>query len=357
MASSVGLGTPLFVDDAPNTAATPFRSYEIGTRVNNVGTASANQVAGGVFPGVGAMAVTPGSGLAVQVAAGYCCVPAASALQGGYVFGAMTSQSLTLAAADPTNPRIDLVTAQVTDTGTSASSCSLSIVTGTAAFSPSPPSLSSLTAIVLAAVQVGAGVASLTSANITDERAYVTAPGGILPISSAAAAPAAPAWQLFYNVSAGALVTGSGTAGVVSPLPVLPWAPVISQVATTMSDSSSPGTLTTITTCSITTGGEDIEVFYKWPGWKVSSAPLLVTVQVSLDGTVMDQTVLFPASSSLASCGGSARWYSSAAESTTPSAGSHTVAFAFQSASGSATTTLAASGTALAVLRAAPASA
>lgn len=356
MASSVGLGTPLFVDDAPMTASTPFRSYEVGTRVNNVGTASANQVAEGVFPGVGAMAVSPGSGLAVQVAAGYCCVAAASAVQGGYVFGAMTSQGLTLAAADPTNPRIDLVTAQVTDTGTSASSCSLNIVTGTAAFSPSPPSIPS-TAIVLAAVLVGAGVASLTTANITDERAYVTAPGGILPISSAAAAPAAPPWQLFYNVSAGALVTGSGVAGVVSPLPVLPWAPVISQVATTMSDSGSPGTLTTITTASITTGGEDIEVYYKWPGWTVSTAPLLVTVQVSLDGTVMDQTVLFPASSTLASCGGSARWFSSAAASTTPSAGSHTVTFAFRSASGSATTTLAASGTALAVLRAAPVSA
>jgi hypothetical protein len=355
MASSIGLGTPLFVDDAPNTAAAPFRSYEVGTRTNNVGTASANQVAGGVFPSVGAMAVSPGSGLGVTVAAGYCCVPAASALNGGYIFGAMTSQSLTLAAADPTNPRIDLVTALVTDTGTSASSCSLAIVTGTPALSPSPPAVTP-PAIILAAIQVGPGVASLTTGNITDERSYVTAPGGVLPITSAAAAPAAPPWQIFYNVSAGALVTGSGVAGVVSPLPVLPWSPVVSQVATTLSDSASPGTLTTITTVSIVTGGEDIEVFYKWPGWKVSSAPLLVTVQVAIDGTVKDQTVLYPASSSLASCGGSARWYSSAAAATTPAPGSHTVTFAFQSA-GSATTTLAASGTALAVLRAAPASA
>lgn len=356
MASSVVLGTPLFVDDAPNTAANPFRTYEVGTRVSNVGTTSANQVAGGVFPSVGAMAVSPGSGLAVTVAAGYCCVPALSALNGGYVFGAMTSQSLTLSAADPTNPRIDLVTALVTDTGTSASACSLGIVTGTPSPSPSAPSITP-PGIVLAAVQVGAGVASLTTANITDERSYVTAPGGILPIASAADAPAAPAWQLFYNVSAGALVTGSGTAGVVSPLPVLPWAPVISQVSTTLSDSGSPGAVTTITTASITTAGEDIEVFYKWPGWKVSTAPLLVTVQVALDGTVVDQTVLYPASSSLASCGGSARWYSSAAAGTTPSASSHTVTFEFQSASGSATTTLPASGTALAVLRVAPVSA
>lgn len=356
MASSIGLGTPIFVDDAPNTAASPFRSYEVGTRVMNVGTPSANQVAGGVFPGVGAMAVSPGSGLGVTVAAGYCCVPAASALNGGYVFGAMTSQSLTLSAADPTNPRYDLITATVTDTGTSASSCGLAVVTGTPAGSPSPPSVTP-PAIVLAAVLVNAGSASISTGNITDERTYVTAPGGILPISSAAAAPAAPGWQLFYNVSAGALVTGSGVAGVVLPLPVLPWSPVVSQATTALSDSGSPGTLTTITTASFTTGGEDIEIFYKWPGFKVSSAPLLVTVQVSLDGTVADQTVLYPASSSLASCGGSARWYSSAGAGTTPAAGSHTATFAFQSASGSATTTLAASGTALAMLRAAPASA
>lgn len=356
MASSVTLGTPLFVDFAPNTAESPFRQYEVGTRVNNVGTATANQVAGGVFPGVGAMAVSPGSGLGVTIAAGYCCVPAASALNGGYVFGPMSSQSLSLASSDPTNPRIDLVIALVTDTGTSASSCGLSVITGTPAASPSPPSLPAAS-IVLGAVLVNAGSASLTTANITDERSYVVAPGGILPIANAAAAPAAPAWQLFFNVTSGSLCTGSGVAGSVLPLPVLPWVPQVSQVATTVSDSSAQGALTTITTATVTTAGEDIEVYYKWPGFKVGTAPLLVTVQVSVDGTVRDQTVLYPASSSVASCGGSARWYSSAASSTTPSAGSHTVTFSFQSASGSATTTLAGSGTALAVLRVAPVSA
>lgn len=356
MASSVSLGTALFMDYAADTAANPFRSYEIGTRVNNVGTSSANQVAGGVFPGVGAMAVSPGSGLAVTVAAGYCCVPAASALNGGYVFGAMTSQSLTLAAADPTNPRWDGVCAVVNDTGTSASSCSLEIVTGTPAGSPSFPSLPA-TSLLLAWVSVANGAASITTGNITDERSYVVAPGGILPIANAAAAPAAPAWQLFFEVESGSLVTGSGTAGVVLPLPVLPWGPPVVQVTTTLSDTAAKGVLTTICSATVTTGGEDIEVYYKWPGFTVSSAPLLVTVQVSVDGTVRDQTVLYPASSSIASCGGSARWYSSAGASTTPSAGSHTVTFAFQSASTSATTTLAASGTALAMLRVAPVSA
>jgi hypothetical protein len=356
MASSVTLGTPLFTDYAPDTASTPFRTYEVGTRVQNAGTASANQVAGGVFPGNGAMEVVPGSGLGVIVSAGYCAVAAASAAQGGYVFGAMSSQSLTLTPADPGNPRIDLITAHVNDAGNSSSAASLAVVTGTAASSPSAPSTPSFS-IVLAQVRVAAGAASLSSGSITDERAFVTAPGGILPIASASAAPAAPAYQLMLNIEAGSLVTGSGTAGVVSPIPVLPWTPVYEQVSTAMSDSSAQGALTTITTASVTTGGEDIEVYYKWPGFRAGSPPLLVTVQVSVDGTVTDQTVLYPASSSAASCGGSARWYSSSGASTTPSAGSHTVAFAFQSASSSVTTTLAATGTALAVLRVAPVSA
>ena len=356
MASSINLGTPLLVDFAAVTSSTPFRTYEVGTRTINAGTASANQVQGGVFPSVGGMAVSAGSGLAVTVAAGYCCVPAATAVQGGYITGAMNSQSLTLASADPTNPRIDLVCCEVTDTGTSASAAFLSVVTGTPASSPSPPSVPSV-AIVLAAVSVPAGAASLTSGNLTDERSFTVPPGGILPISSAAAAPAVPAYQLMYNIQAGSIVAGTGVAGTVAPIPVLPWAPVYSQVASTMSDTSAKGVLTTITTAAISTGGEDIEVYYKWPGWTVSSAPLLVTVQVSVDSTVVDQTVLYPASSSVASCGGSARWYSSAGASTTPSAGAHTITFAFQSASTSATTTLAASGTALAILRVAPASA
>ena len=101
MASSVALGTPAFVDDAADSAQTPFRTFDIGSRTINNGSASANQVGGGVYPGGGAMAVSAGSGMAVVVAAGYCCVPnSTSALQGGYVTGTMTSASLTLAAAD-----------------------------------------------------------------------------------------------------------------------------------------------------------------------------------------------------------------------------------------------------------------
>ena len=355
MASSISLGVPAFVDDAPDDAQTPFRTFECGTRVLNLGTASANQIAGGVFPGGGAMAVSAASGLNVTVAAGYCCVPSATATEGGYVFGTMVSQTLTLAAADPTSARIDIIVATVSDTG-SGSSCSVEVVTGTAALDPITPG-APVPSITLAQIQVNAAAASLTSSDITDERTYVVPPGGILPITTAAQAPALAAGvaQLMYNISAGAIVLGTTTAGTVSALPVLPWAPVMSLATSTVTDSSAKGVLTTITSASFTTaGGTDIEIYYKWPGFKVSTAPLLVTLEVQIDSTVVDQTVIYPSSSSVYSCGGSARYYTSSGQSNTPAAGSHTVTFSFQSASTSLTTTLYAASDYPAILRITP---
>jgi hypothetical protein len=343
------------MDTAALSAETPFRQYVVGTSVLNTGTTSANAVAGGVFPGGGAMAVSAGSGLAVNVAAGYCCVPAASAIQGGYIFGAMTEiTNLTLAAADPTNPRIDLIVAYVNDLGTSASAAYVQTVTGTPASSPSAPTPPT-PSIVLAEVQVNAGAASLTSGNITDERTYVVAPGGILPIANSGAAPAVPATQLMYNIAAGTIVQGTGTAGSVASLPVLPWVPVMAQATSNVTDSSAKGVLTTIATTStfVCDGSTDVEIYYKWTGFTVSTAPLLVTLEVKIDSTVVDQTVVYPASSSVFSCGGSARYYTSSG-SNRPIAGSHTVTFSFQSASSSFTTTLSASSTAAAVVRVTP---
>ena len=87
MATSASCGVPWLVDGPPLDAGNPFRQFDVGCRMNNVGTATAVQVPGGVYPGLGAMQVTAGSGLAVQVAAGYCCVPSPTTGQGGYIFG------------------------------------------------------------------------------------------------------------------------------------------------------------------------------------------------------------------------------------------------------------------------------
>jgi hypothetical protein len=357
VASSVSLGVPFALDTAYDSAADPFRTFDVGSRVINAGTASANQVGGGVFPGGGAMAVNAGSGMSVVVAAGLCCVPnSTSALQGGYITGTMTSASLTLDSADSGNYRIDVIAVTVNDTGFPSSNAVVAVTTGTPASSPSAPDAPA-NSIVLAQVLVPPGSSSISTGNITDERSYVVAPGGVLPIPSSSVAPAAPAWQLFYDIAAGAVVQGSGSAGSTAPLTLLPWSPVVSVQTSNVNDGSANGVLTAITTASITVDGStDIEVFYKWTGLKASgSVPLLCTMSVSIDGTVLDQAVISIPSTSVYGAGGSARFYSSAAQSNTPSAGTHTVSFGFQSASSSVTTTLSASSSAPAMLRVAPA--
>ena len=212
-------------------------------RAINVGTAAAVQVPGGVYPGLGAMQVTPASGLSVQVAAGYCCVPSPTVGQGGYIFGTLTAQTLNLAAADPANARIDLVVAYVNDTGSSAGGCGIAVVTGTPATPPTAPSpsstpVASTAVLVLAQVTVPPAAVALASGAITDQRSWVVAPGGVLPISGPTAAPAAPATQLFYDLSRNLLCRGTGTAGTVALLTGGAWTPALVYKTSAVNDSA-----------------------------------------------------------------------------------------------------------------------
>ncbi len=358
MPSSVSLGACLWLDGPSLDAGVPFRAYDVATRAYTAGTATAVAVPGGVYPGIGAMAVTASSGLNVQVAAGYCCVPHPTAGQGGYIFGTLTAQTLSLAAADPVNPRIDLIVARVYDTANSSSYCDVEVITGVAATPAVTPSTPSA-AIALASVSVPAAAVALASGAVTDLRTYVVAPGGVLPIANSAAAPAVPSTQIMYDMSRNLLVKGTGSSGSTALLGTGPWTPALSYVSSAKSDSAARGTLTQVTSVSVTTDGStDIDVYYKWPGLYVGTAPLLVTMEVTIDGTVLDQTPIYAQSSSSGSPanGGSARYYTSSGAGTTPTAATHTIAFSFQSASSAQTTTMACSSTALACLRVAPAS-
>jgi len=74
---------------------------------------------------------------------------------------AVTAGNVTIAAADPTNPRFSLIVA--------SSSGVLSAVAGTAAASPVFPAIPA-SSVVLAAVRVPAGAASINGPKITDKR-------------------------------------------------------------------------------------------------------------------------------------------------------------------------------------------
>jgi microcystin-dependent protein len=131
--------------------------------------------AGGIVnPGDYAVAATATPSMAVTVAGGVpggqIWVPGTSltgpqAAYMGYNDGQVT---LTIAASNPSNPRIDVPVAQVQDAAYAGAtnSFSLSVVTGTPGGSPVAPSIPA-SSIGLADVLVPASATSITSGNIT----------------------------------------------------------------------------------------------------------------------------------------------------------------------------------------------
>lgn len=211
MTTKVSCGFPLYVDGMTLTAEL-WRQYDVGTAVIDAGSTSALTPAGGVFPeGTaigGVLKVTAGTGMAVNVSAGYCCVPSSTAQNGGYIFGLMDSGSLTVAANSTGSTRNDLVVANVQDVASPSSYCQVEYLTAT--------STAPTNSIPLAAVAVPNGASSIVSGDITDQRAFVVAPGCVLPVNAAANAPAAPGSQFMYDMGTAQLVQGTSTAGKVN---------------------------------------------------------------------------------------------------------------------------------------------
>lgn len=95
--------------------------------------------------------------------------------QGHYRIYNDATVNKSIAASDPTNPRKDRVIAQVkdsTDIGGALDEWELQVLTGTPAGSPVAPALPD-DALDLALVAVGAGVTTITNANITDQRSQI----------------------------------------------------------------------------------------------------------------------------------------------------------------------------------------
>jgi hypothetical protein len=128
--------------------------------------------------GSSSLAVTQNSpaGMSVRVAAGWAAIIGTTqANMGAYVAYNDAQTTLTVTTADPTNPRIDLVCVTVRDayyTG-AFNDVIFQVIAGTPAGSPVAPTLPA-NSISLATIAVGAGVTSITIANITDTRVAVT---------------------------------------------------------------------------------------------------------------------------------------------------------------------------------------
>lgn len=119
------------------------------------------------------------SGMKVFVKTGECRIR-------GHRGEITTETSLDIAAADATNPRIDLIVARVEyDSGT-GSTLKLAVLTGTPAAAPAAPAVTQTAGVLwemaLAEVRVDAGAVTIAAGKIIDRRTFMTFGGSADPM-------------------------------------------------------------------------------------------------------------------------------------------------------------------------------
>ena len=346
MAATINLGYALWLDGSTVNALLG-RQNHVAASFYGTG-AGGLQVRSGVLPSGGQLAVTPGSGMAVTVAAGACVVANSSgSTSGGYLFSSMSSGTLTVTAASLSNPRIDLVCATVSDVGSSSSFAELQIITGTPAASPVAPALPG-NSLSLATVTVPANAVSISSGNITTTGTLTVAAGGIIP-TAAASAPAGYNGAYIYDTTSGALKHNS--AGGVVQASVLPFTPLPVTVSSNQPLSAFPGTTSVTGSTFASDGVTQWQFTFSSPGFN-SNGPL-VTHILKLNGATIWQGT--PAGSGAASGNIFQTVFTSAAIGTTPVNGTNVLAWTVQMTS-AGTVTLLASSAAPIQLRSSPVS-
>lgn len=173
------------------------------------------QVRPGVRPGAGLDVTLVGT--TITVTAGPAIVQsAASAIAGAYRAWLDASATLTLTAANASNPRIDLVYLRVRDTdedGSGVRDCAPQYIAGTAQAVPAAPTIPAGTSgIVLALINVPKSGTGSPTVSYT-ERQYTVASGGILPVTSATEIASGGLYtgQTRYNTLTNVLECWTGT--------------------------------------------------------------------------------------------------------------------------------------------------
>lgn len=140
-----------------------------------------------------------GSAMSVSIGTGWGSILSSTAAAGVYGIYNDAATSVTITAADPTNPRIDRIVATVNDSYYSGSlnNVVFAVVTGTAAASPVAPATPT-NSISLATVAVAALATVIVQGNVTDTR-----------VSTPAALPAA---NNYYSLSSARSLTAASTA-------------------------------------------------------------------------------------------------------------------------------------------------
>lgn len=116
-----------------------------------------------------------GANMSVDVNPGQAVISVYGDTRASYMGVLDATKNLVVSAADPTNPRIDSIYAQMTDQnyGEATSKFEVVLVNGTAAGSPVAPSPSTAYSQKLADIAVPALATSIVTGNITDQRSHV----------------------------------------------------------------------------------------------------------------------------------------------------------------------------------------
>jgi hypothetical protein len=283
-------------------------------------TGSSIGVLGGVIGG-GGLQVSPGTGMQVTVQPGSFVVPnSGTPTAGGYVATLASLATLTVATSDPTNPRIDIVVAYVSDVGTSSSFGAIEIITGTPAASPSAPSAPA-NSITLAEVEIPASATSVVSGDITDERPFTTATGGVL-VTRSKGAVTGYVGQLAYDLVSGSFYHNDNLG--VAQAHVLPFTPQTARKTTNVAG----GGLTPVTVCSVTVtvdGSTDLEMFADWYGFAGTSGTSGdgITMYLEIDSTIVKSR--FDVMNAYDTGPGGSMHHVTASGIDRPAAGTHTV--------------------------------
>lgn len=161
--------TPIAISTRKDHDAADFRQAVVA---GFAGGADMKPVAG-VVPGWGdELAVSVGTGLQVVVGSGLALIPAPDPAEGGWIIPNDGDLDINLAAAHPSNDRIDLIIIRVSDAQYHPGADNLAdieVITGTAASTPVAPTVPSGKGeyIELRRVAVGNGATSLTVDDVT----------------------------------------------------------------------------------------------------------------------------------------------------------------------------------------------
>lgn len=135
-------------------------------------SSAVGSVAGGFVGSTDCVASAPVSGMSFNVAVGEAVVGGtSSSTQSGYYVYVSSTTSVSLAASNPTNPRIDVGCLTINDTafGAGSDGAVAQAITGTPAVSPVAPSLPA-SSLQIDTVAVAANATNIVSGNIGDKR-------------------------------------------------------------------------------------------------------------------------------------------------------------------------------------------